>query len=435
MKNTVFNEQWWDNFSNENKDFTETCVVKNVLSKDLIDLLNKEIADSLVNRFEKKDRAGFRVFFPKEGKGMVNREFINFLYENPPLEDENIVEYCERSFTDKFGLIVNSVEKYSDNIAVRLRDIVAPLLEKNGIPVCGMHVTVFIGNYGWTPLGIHQDDKGANVIHFHLGPGNKTMYTWDQEKYKELTGLKHNNHDIAPLLPHADKHEFGAGDLFYMPWNKFHIGFSDELSVGLTFWFVNPSKTIFLDKVINTFFNKCLDAGKDDVIVAQKDFLNNEESFNDLLSGLKIDETTLQGSLQGFLKKIYDEYKYSIYSNGGWESPTITKEINSGYDIDEYEHLIGKSIKIINHFSIVHEYDGKSEEFSIYVRGIKMEMRYHPELIRIIEKLNTFESQNVKDLLAGLSKEWPEEIGLYFLSLIYDKNGFEIGEQQHLVMD
>ena len=53
------------------------------------------------------------------------------------------------------------------------------------------------------PLGIHQDHRGENVIHFHLGPGDKQMYIWDEDAYKELTDLKHNNTDIAPLLPHA----------------------------------------------------------------------------------------------------------------------------------------------------------------------------------------------------------------------------------------
>lgn len=61
------------------------------------------------------------------------------------------------------------------------------------------------------PLGIHQDRRGENVIHFHLGHGDKQMYIWDEDAYKELTDLKHNNTDIAPLLPHAKEYSFGIG--------------------------------------------------------------------------------------------------------------------------------------------------------------------------------------------------------------------------------
>lgn len=38
------------------------------------------------------------------------------------------------------------------------------------------------------------------------------MYIWDEDAYKELTDLKHNNTDIAPLLPHAKEYSFGTGD-------------------------------------------------------------------------------------------------------------------------------------------------------------------------------------------------------------------------------
>src|SRR5690606_11613554 len=133
-------------------------------------------------------------------------------------------------------------------------------------------------NYGWTPLGIHQDHIGENVIHFHLGPANKTMYTWDEEKYKELTNTKHNNFDIKPLLKHSDEYEFSSGDIFYMPWNKFHIGKTDELSVGVTLWFNNPTKVRYFDKIMNTFYTSYVE-NNTEVLPPFSDYLNSKEPF------------------------------------------------------------------------------------------------------------------------------------------------------------
>lgn len=421
-----FSKEWWTEFIQINKDFTDTSVVKGVMDNEFVDELKQEIVKALICRFKQNNRVGFRLYFPDEGKGVVNRQFLDQLYDNPPKEDEEITQYCERMFKKPFGLIINTVEKHNENLGIKLREIVTPLLEKRGLPVCGMHITVFIGNYGWTPLGIHQDDKGANVIHFHLGPGNKTMYTWEPEEYNEITGSKQNNHDIEPLLPIANKHEFGTGDLFFMPWNKYHIGYSDELSVGLTFWFVDPTKTIFLDSIINTFLTQYVSKGEDDVIMPEKDYLNDDQSFHDLLSILKLEENTLDMPVKEFLRKLYKEYKYSIYSNAGWESSTLTKKDLEQYDVDEYEYLLTETIKLRRPFTIVYVKDEANDILQFYVRGLKLEMRYDDSLIEIIELLNNFEPYIVEDLLQKLNPDWPIQAGLYFISMLYDSNCIEL---------
>lgn len=423
--NTDFNKEFWEHFIGTNKNFTQTCVLKDVISQDLIKKLKDAVVDGLINRFKTTDHDGFRLYFPSQGKGKENSDFIGELYKNPPYENEEIVEYCNRVFKEKFGLIVNFLERHSDFISKELRLITEPLLEIIGIPATGVDVTVFIGNYGWTPLGIHQDHKGENVLHFHLGPGEKTMYIWDQEKYKDLTGTKHNNFDIEPLLEHAEKYDFGAGDLFFMPWDKFHIGKSDDLSVGVTFWFNNPSKIKFFDRVLNTFYTDYIDLNKD-VIAPQHNYLENNETFDEFLSLLKLDEDILNGSTKSFFKHLYDEYKHGLLSNAGWQAPPQTREKEDKYDTDDYEFLLGKEIYTDKPFKMIYIIDESKDTFHLFVRGSKIEMRYHPELKNMVDHLNTHEKWLVSDLLKNLELEWPIEAGLYFLSMIYDKKGIEI---------
>lgn len=422
---TNFNKEFWESFISTNKNFTQTCVIKNVISEELIKKLKDAVVDGLINRFKTKDLDGFRLYFPSQGKGKENADFIEELYKNPPLENEEIIDYCNRIFKEKFGLIVNFMERHSDFVGKELRLIAEPLLEIIGIPATGVDVTVFIGNYGWTPLGIHQDHKGENVLHFHLGPGEKTMYIWDQEKYKDLTGTKHNNFDIDPLLEHAEKYDFGAGDLFYMPWNKFHIGKSDDLSVGVTFWFNNPSKVKFFDKVLNTFYTNYIDINKD-VIDPQHNYLENNKTFEEFLSILKLDEDLLKGSTESFFKYLYDEYKNSLLSNAGWQAPPQTREKEDQYNVDGYEFLLEKEIRSNEPFKMIYSIDENKDTFYLFVRGSKIEMRYHPELKNIIDHLNTHKNWKVSELLKTLEIDWPIEAGLYFLSMIYDKKGIEI---------
>ena len=70
---------------------------------------------------------------------------------------------------------------------------------------------------------------------------------WKPSKIGEV-----DNKRIDKFLPHV-KHEmtFGAGGLFFMPWNFHHIGKSDELSVGLSVWLNRPRKDDLVSKVFS----------------------------------------------------------------------------------------------------------------------------------------------------------------------------------------
>lgn len=73
---------------------------------------------------------------------------------------------------------MNNNEAFSEQLASRVLKMMSSLLKIAGLPPLGNEITVFIGNYGWTPLGIHKDHTGENVLHFHLGfqVENKCIY-------------------------------------------------------------------------------------------------------------------------------------------------------------------------------------------------------------------------------------------------------------------
>jgi hypothetical protein len=414
-------DTFWDTFLEKNKHFTETCVYENIINSTDLALLSSETMNVIKElcRF-KTDAYGLRVFI--EGIDQ-DYNYLQAFYESPPLDQEDIIQYAQRMFPDKkFGIILNRCEKFSEKMATRISIMTAKLFEKIGMPVTGLDITIFIGNYGWTPLGIHQDHRGENVIHFHLGPGEKTMYNWDENEYRKLAGNKENNKDIMPLLPHAHVYPFKTGDLYYMPWNKYHIGYSDKVHIGVTLWFNNPTKSAFSRKIIQAIKDQFVTSNKD-ILLPEKG-LETAHSLEALLASFEINEKLSKLTFKEFLHVIHDELKLALLSNAGWASRPLALEDDINYKVDEYEFLESKIIKNTYPFKLY--YKKEEEELIVFARGSKISIKYHQELEKIIDEINTHKTCCVTDLLAGLTKDWPIEAGLYFLSLLYNKRAIEL---------
>lgn len=423
-----FSSEWWDFFLKENGNFTETKIFKSVINDADVVLLNEEIVKILQELYLlKTNKYGFRVYL--DGKEQDNTFMTNLFENHAPFDNEDITEYFNRVFSDKkFGMIINHTEKFSEELARHVLLKIQPLLDKVGIPLTGLSAHILIGNYGWTPLGIHQDTRGENVIHFHLGPGPKIMYNWNEDDYKELTGKKDNNKDVEPLLPYAESYPFETGDLYYMPWNKYHIGFSDQFSVGLTIWFNNPTKRSFTTAILDALHLQHLN--EDDEILSPNKDKDIDLTFENIKSVLNLNENLRELTFIDLLKYLHKEYKLAILSNGGWASIPVTLSDKIKYEIDNYEILDNK--KIITPYPFKTFYEKIDDELVIFARGYKVKIRYHDELINIIDKLNQNKEELVTDLLSNLIVDWPVEAGLYFLSLLYDKRAINIVETNKL---
>lgn len=418
-----FSAEWWDHFLEDSGNFTKTKVYKNVISNDDIGILKNEAVKILQEIYtHRTNQYGFRVYIKGEEQDI---NYISKLFDAPPTEKETLESYAERVFEkQKFGMIINRTEKFSEKVSQNILLKLQPLLDKVGIPLTGLEMTLFVGNYGWTPLGIHIDIKGENIMHFHLGPGPKIMYNWEEDTYKELTGKKENNTDIEPLLPYSDAYPFETGDFYFMPWNKYHIGFSDELSIGFIVGFNNPTRKGFTSAILNSISQQYLNDNKQ--ILSPDKNVEVEDSFNAIESVINLDENLRHLSFMDLMKYLHKEFKLAILSNGGWANIPITLNDKIKYDVDNYEVLENK--KIITPYPFKTYYEKIGDELVMFVRGYKVKIKYHDELPGIIDKLNRNKEEEVTDLLSTLTQDWPVEAGLYFLSLLYDKRAINIIE-------
>ena len=422
-----FNRDWWLSFIEKNLSFSQTQVYKNVFSQELTDTLNEGVKEMLKSRINRLDISnGFRLYI--DDRELSDSEIRALIKNNKLNDSESIETYCTRVFGEKFGIITNYGEKHSEILAEHILRTVQPLFDIIGIPPWGLELTTFIGNYGWTPLGIHTDNRGENVLHYHLGPGQKKMYVWDEDTYKKEGKGISNNKDVTPLIPYANEFEFGQGDLYYMPWNKHHIGYSGDFSIGVTLWFNNPTRYDFSKLMIETIQNLFL-KNDQSIIESQLDYLNNETTFSDFINTLNIDQSALKAPLEDFLKHTYSEYKKCLLSNGGWQNIPLSYHKKIDTTKDYFPNLELKTIVASDMFNINSE---KIENrLIIYVRGTRLSFKYFPELTGIIKMINDKKAIRVRTIIEEFYT-LPRPVVLYFLKVLINNKGIKV-EQLEII--
>ena len=196
----------------QSKKMTGTCVIPDFFSAD-VDFFNNRLLDVLRGFSLKNAVPKYRVWIGQH----QSAEYWNKVRENPPEDHENLQHWASRVFGNlKFGIIATNVELYSTDLNDKILERLAPIIHETKIPSGGFEIALFLGNYGWTPIGVHKDFNGAKVVHFHLGPGNKSIYQWDDEVYSKLTEDQPNFTNPSEILSGATEFNFKAGDVYFM---------------------------------------------------------------------------------------------------------------------------------------------------------------------------------------------------------------------------
>ncbi len=424
-----FKEKWWDYFLSKSNYMSRPTVFENCLSKEETSLMRKlilEIIQELATR--RTTRFGYRVYVEKDR--ILNEDEMNFIYDNPPKNNENLEQWWSRTFQNKkVGMIINQGERFNLQLSEIIAKKIKPLLEKTGIPTEGIIFTLFIGNYDSTPLGIHLDLPGKNVIHFHLGPGSKTIYTWDDtKKYVNLAGKdSQNNKDLQTYLPLASKHDFKEGDLFCMPEDIYHIGTQEGLSIGIACWCNNRTKHDLIEQLISLLLNQYLKADPNLYI---RDSNNNLKPDKNPLEDSTFLDKTLQEWFNfpnGFelltfdevLKEAYKDLRYSLHSNAGYRTAPFSIE-------EDYNFKPETLICLCSPYKIKYRESLDNEKLYIYVRGIKLSLNNHNCIKGFIDAINKGNEITVDSLLNLMDLSWDKEIGFHILNLIYKHHGIKI---------
>lgn len=417
IETETFSPKWWDSFLHKTDNLRKTAVFKNCMTKKDTLLLRKQVLQIIQTLSKlRTNRFGYRVF--EEGK-QFEKDRLHEFYDQPPLDSEDLATWSKRIFGDKnFGIIINCGEKFhvelSKNIALKTE----PYLEKIGFPREGVNFSIFIGNYSKTPIGIHRDPHGEDVMHFHLGPNKKTMYTWSEETYNNLVEEKKiSKDDLEQLLPHSVEFSFEEGDMYFMPEGEYHVGKQEGLSIAITFWRYNhPKDTLTRKLLLESIFQEYFDVDGDLSLSADRNPLNSLEGLNETLLRFKIPDDYNRMNLKEFIGEMYKDLRYSIHSNAGYkEAPFVSKEI---VPFDEND-----IVQIEQPFEILYKESINHEKLDVFVRGNKFTLGNFKCIKLFLDEINKGEKITVSDLLKILNDDLDEEIGIYILELIHQNHG------------
>ncbi|NHB89649.1 HEAT repeat domain-containing protein [Photorhabdus tasmaniensis] len=296
------------------------------------ELFSDDILFSLFNILKKEMIASQESLFRVYIEGRLSAEHIDPILYTDPHENETFESWISRATgSERFCVIVNDTERWSDDISQAVSSIFAPLRKILGERNTLIGTCLFIGNYGYTPFGVHLDDPYSSVVHFHLGPNAKEMSLFNKDIFEKIEGIRYR-FDMEKLRPYADNWIIEAGDIFILPPHHYHIGNTPQYSVGMGI-VVNKETE---DRLENMLINKGIA------------HLIAEKGIDNLIS--EAEEKNI--SLSDWLRDSRDSYFTALHEKNGLPKARKCKYLHFDEQsteeilkLDQLEKIISKTME------------------------------------------------------------------------------------------
>lgn len=222
-----------------------------------------EIFEALVEIGERIRRGDFAQplrFYIEHENGPGGMPYYSTLFNLsqhlPRREDGNMEGFVARVDAmlggKRFGIVLNRSQCFQWNHWLQMKSFLSGFHETLGVPLGGSDSCVFVGNYLYTPFGVHKDD--LHIFYFVI-EGQKTMSLWPfdtleerPEVPKDDPNLIHkpgliylrDKEDERQVLSQALTLKGSAGDVMYWPASYWHRaepskGFVVSASLGVSF--------------------------------------------------------------------------------------------------------------------------------------------------------------------------------------------------------
>ncbi len=376
----TLNHTIWKTLVDQSNQLKKPTQISQIINTDDIAYIKGLILE-IINLFlEKGDyHLGLKTYINQN----LDHQVIFKMIENPPQSNQSIEEWCIQIFgEEKFGMVLNTLEGYHNDFSEMAAKLVSPLLKEAGLPLEGLSFLFFMGNYGFTPFGIHKESRGEEGVLFHLGPGKKTFYTWDTPEYNAVEHYTDAIRNIDEMLPHAQAYELEPGDAMFIPHQVFHIADSSEFSLSFVMDYINPPT----DK----FENKLLQAA------AKEDLYLKDDYQTPILSELPshIDKTTI-------LEKVDIAYRRQLLelkSNAGIIRPS--QFLKNNHLPNGIFKIKGKPI-----FPLLLDKHGE-DKVIVFARGHRILKPSHKNINSVLKDINNGKVLTTEDLFTKLLPEW-----------------------------
>lgn len=389
-----------DKIKTKSSGFKNPVLIK---KEEIVSVFSNNDIISIFKGFAKiKDYKSFpiRVFV---NDNTENYYFRDIIHKNPPQKNENILDWINKIFQkNKFCIIINTCECISEDVSIKVANFFKPLYEKFGFPYFKMKTNLIVGNYDYTPLGIHIDYPNQRVVHFQLGNAKKMMYVWDNNKLNKLTGSNFNNYrDVENFNKYkaiANKYCIEEGDLFLLPSGQYHLGevLNNDISISLNVALHRQTKFNILNSVLNIY--------KNDIVKEIEDI--DAYSFDPDKFDLDIVNSKL-------LNESLSHYSHFLESSLGFEStPSLKKKMPN---IKKLENIY--NISIVSPYKLIIKKSDK--EFILYLRGRTIKIPKIKSILHVSKMLNKNIKIDIEIILDIMNKDLNEEEIYYLITLLY----------------
>jgi hypothetical protein len=371
----------WKDFLQLTHNLSTPGVAKKIVPPFFLDLYPKLLRDVVMEFAKRKEpHNGLKIFVNR----MQDNSYNAKLLEQPPKKHESLHEWVKHFFEgEPHGMVMNYLEDYSNELVQHLAQMVVPLLEQAGMPPAGLSMLFFMGNYGFTPFGVHRGTPGDDGFLFHLGPGKKTFYIWDTAEYNELTDFAESYADVERILPYATAYELEPGDVIFFPPDLFHVAYTPEFSMSLVLDYRKPPKLEFIKLLLektsfeeeaNPFFIQPVNmhAQKKDLLQRERDVLFSAQ-----------------------LMDAWEQVFCGLKSNGGFFKPSLA---DKRLYIDEGIYKVKAPFQVV-----VLE---KGNALQLFARGHSWMCKKTPAVHLVVEKLNSKGFFSMEELIKSFTPEY-----------------------------
>jgi len=374
----------WKELYEASSHLTKPAHAKALIASEAIPEIKRMLLAVTRNFLKKGDvHLGLKTYIDKT----LRNDMTDHMLAQLPTDTDTLETWSQQIFgKEKFGMILNSLEAHSNEFSEKAATIVQPLLNIAGLPLQGLSFLFFMGNYGFTPFGIHKENVGEEGILFHLGPGKKLFYMWDDPTYNTIAHNTQVFHNIEEMLPKAQCYELEPGDAMFIPHQVYHVANTEDFSVSFVMDYINPPMDSFENELIEQTATEQLRHQQTHQIPVQME--SDRSSWKSLLNPESI-QKKVEIALQ---RKIL-----ALQSNGG--IALKSNKIHQSQFSNKSFSIQGKTM-----FPLL--IDVSDDEMIIFARGHRLREKKHSNFLQFIENLNDQKIVSFDEIRELLEPDW-----------------------------
>ena len=351
------NTEKWDEIISNSNHLTKPARVSQLFNSTDIEKFSLLIAKVMVEFARQgKPANGLKCFLDGKFDISTNERFV----ADPPDKSQGIEDWAKEFFHEvPFGMIMNFLENYSNELVQEVGIKVRPLLNRVGFPFSGLSLLFFMGDYGYTPFGAHKGTPGEDGFLCHLGPADKVFYTWETDVYYNLTGGVQGYQDLDKILAYATEHILKPGDVMFIPSDVYHVANTKDFSISLILDFRRATHEMVKKTLVKN------------LTFTQQDL----ETYIELLVDFNSLDPAI--SFSSNIEEAYKKHLCILRSNGGFLTPSVSQKIVLNWEC---------SFSIKEPFRII-EYAFESKKV-YFARGHEISVSHDSIFSQIIDQLN-----------------------------------------------